>query len=286
MDIHFVHQRGTGPDPFPLILTHGWPSSFLEFSALIPLLTNPGAHGGDPADAFDVVIPSLPGFGLSGRPRGRGMNEARIAVLWSRLITAGLGYKRFGAHGGDIGAKASQHLGAAQPERVAGVHLIQDADWGPTEGAYAFLQATKPQTLAVALTDSPAGQLAWMAEKFRTWSDSGGDLLRSFPADALLTNATLYWLTNTMGSSVRLYAEGDPGAAWGDPEPHVAVPAGFALVGWSGGPPPEEADTRAFADVRRVTRTPRGGHFLAGEEPESLAEELRTFFRPLRASGG
>ncbi len=284
-EIHFIQQRGVGPDPLPLIVTHGWPSSFLEMLPLISLLADPAAHGGDPADAFDVIVPSLPGFGFSGRPAGPGMDEARIAALWSRLMTEGLGYERFGAHGGDIGAKVSQHLAAAQPERVAGAHLIQDADWGPAEGAYAFLQATKPQTLAVGLTDSPAGQLAWIAEKFRAWSDSGGDLLSRFSADALLANATLYLLTETIGSSVRLYAGGEF-AAWGDPGPVVTVPAGFALVGWSGGPPPEEADARAFSDVRRVTRMPRGGHFLAGEEPALLAEELRAFFRPLRASGG
>jgi len=281
--VHFVHERGRGPAPLPLLLTHGWPSSFLELLRIVPLLTDPAASGGDPADAFDVVVPSLPGFGFSDRPREPGMDEGRIGRLWARLMTEGLGYDRFGGHGGDIGATVSKRLAAAEPERVVGVHLIQDADWGPAEGAYAFLQATKPQTLAYALNDSPAGLAGWIVEKFRTWSDSGGDVERRFTKDELLATITLYWATETIGSSMRLYAEG--GGSWGAPEPTVSVPAGIALVGWSGGPPPEEADGTGFADLRRVTRMARGGHFLAGEEPALLAEELRAFFRPLRRNG-
>lgn len=282
--IHFIQERGRGPAPLPLLVTHGWPSSFLEMLELIPLLTDPGAHGGDPVDAFDVVVPSLPGFGFSDRPRRPGTTEARIADLWARLMTDALGYRRFAAHGGDVGAAVTQFLGAAHADRLVGIHLIQDADWGPTEGAYAFLQATKPQTLAYGLNDSPVGLAAWLVEKFRTWSDSGGDVERRFAKDDLLANVTLYWVTETIGSSVRLYAAGGgAGAAWGDPGPRVEVPAGVALVGWSGGPPPAEPDARALADLRRATPMPSGGHFLAGEEPALLADELRAFFRPLRS---
>jgi pimeloyl-ACP methyl ester carboxylesterase len=276
--VHFAHLRGRGPAPLPLILTHGWPSSFMEPLALARLLSDPAAHGGDPADAFDVVVPSVPGFGFSDRPTARGTGEARIADLWARLMTDGLGYPRFATHGGDVGSMVSRALGRQHPERLIGVHVIQDADWGPAEGAYAFLQATKPQTVAFGLNDSPVGLAGWIVEKFRAWSDCGGDVERRFGKDDLLATATLYWATETIGSSIRLYAEG----GWGAPEEPVTVPAGVALVGWSGGPAPTEADAAPFADLRRVTRMERGGHFLAAEEPALLADDLRAFFRPLR----
>jgi pimeloyl-ACP methyl ester carboxylesterase len=301
--IHFVHERGHGPAPMPLLLTHGWPSCFAEYLELIPLLTDPAAHGGDAADAFDVVIPSLPGYGFSGRPRGTGMVSPVIARMWATLMSR-LGYRRFGAHGSDIGAGVTARLGHGYPDRVAGIHLSAAAfpvppqpwtaaerdyfaaeqHWDATEGAYSEIQATKPQTLGYGLTDSPAGLAAWITEKFRAWSDCGGDIGSRFTRDQLLTNLTIYWATQTITSSIRLYWDyrhhGTPLAA-GDP---VRAPAGFAIFAnefRSPGRPPRELAERYYT-VRRWTEHPRGGHFPALEEPELLAGELRAFFRPLR----
>lgn len=229
--IHFVHERGKGPAPIPLILTHGWPGSFVEMMRVIPLLTDPAAHGGDPADAFDVVVPSLPGYGFSDKPISRGLNTSGIANLWVKLMQA-LGYERFAAQGGDIGAGVSTALGLRHAGRVIGVHLnyipgsyrphvadeteltqaersflAEAARWYDENGAYAHLQGTRPQTVAHALHDSPAGLAAWILEKFRDWSDCDGDLYRSFTRDELLTNVTLYWMTGTIDSSFRLYYE-------------------------------------------------------------------------------
>ena len=231
--VHFVHQRGQGPSPLPLILTHGWPGSFVEMEQIIPFLADPGAHGGDPADAFHVVVPSLPGYGFSQPPSQPGVGPQRIAHTWAKLM-AGLGYGRFGAQGGDWGASVSTWLAHRYPDRVAGLHLnfipgsyrpptgvgqppqtpeekafLATAErWRESEGAYGRIQGTKPRSLAYGLTDSPAGLAGWIVEKFRAWSDCDGDVERHFTMERLLTNISLYWFTGTIGSSVRLYLEG------------------------------------------------------------------------------
>jgi pimeloyl-ACP methyl ester carboxylesterase len=304
--VHFIHERGTGPAPMPLVLTHGWPSSFVEYLDLIPLLIDPASHGGDAADAFDVVVPSLPGFGFSGHPSMPGLLSADIADLWSRLMTDGLGYTRFGAHGSDIGAGVSVRLAQRHPGGVAGIHLSAwgspeppqpwsaaerdyleaNQQWDRSEGAYSEIQATKPQTVGYGLNDSPAGLAAWIVEKFRAWSDSGGDVESRITRERLLTNLTIYWATATITSSMRPYYEhrhhGTPLAA-DDP---IHVPTGFAVFANEFTPIgrlPRELAERYFA-VTRWRELPTGGHFPALEEPQLLAEEIRATFRPLRAS--
>jgi len=305
LDVHFISERGRGPEPLPLVLTHGWPSSFTEYAELIPLLTDPAANGGDPADSFDVVVPSLPGFGFSGRPAGPGLVSSGIADTWCRLMTDGLGYGRFGAHGSDIGAGVTSRLGQRHPDRLVGIHLSAASfaeppqpwsaaereylaavgRWDQTEGAYSAIQSTKPQTLGYGLTDSPAGLAAWIVEKFRAWSDCGGAVESRFTREQLLTNLTIYWATASITSSVRHYYEyrryGAPLPA-GEPIP---VPAGFAIFAndfIAPCQPPRELAERYFT-VHRWTELPRGGHFAALEEPGLLAAEIRAFFRPLRA---
>ena len=304
-DIHFVHQVGEGPDPLPLIITHGWPGSFVEMEAIIPLLADPGAHGGDPADAFHVVAPSLPGFGFSPAPAARGVSARRIAQLWQGLMQ-GLGYNRFAAQGGDIGASVSMWIARQFPDTLVGAHLNyipgsyrppvkspndvseeerafldRFAAWAGQEGAYAALQGTKPQTLAFALTDSPVGLAAWIVEKFRGWSDCDGDVEKAFGLDALLTDISLYWFSDSIAASLRLYRENrlDPLAfAAGE---RVAPPLGVALFPRELPTPPRSWVERVF-DVQHWNYMPAGGHFAALEQPQRLAEDIRTFFRPLR----
>jgi len=270
---------------------------------IVPLLTDPARYGGDPADAFDVVVPSLPGFGFSDRPRARGMNGQRIADLWARLMADTLGYRRFAAAGGDLGSPVTRRLALAHPDLVVGMHLtdvgyptadqpdLSDAeqryldavrDWSAREGAYMMLQSTKPQTLAYGLTDSPAGLAAWIVEKFRAWSDCGGDVERRFSKDELLTTIMIYWVTETVTSSVRLYYE-NRGIPPLDPEQRIDVPAGVAIFPKDLALPPRAWRERSLR-VERWTEMPRGGHFAAMEEPALLVEDLRAFFRPLRAA--
>lgn len=305
---HFIHERGHGPDPLPIVLTHGWPSSFSEHLGLIPLLTDPAASGGRAEDAFDVVVTSLPGYGFSTRPAGPGLTSSGIADLWHALMRDGLGYPRFGAHGSDIGASVTARLGWRHPDSVVGIHMsaISFAEppppwspaerdyeaavalWDETEGAYSQVQSTKPATLAAALNDSPAGLAAWIVEKFRAWSDCGGDVEARFSREQLLTNLTIYWATQTIGSSVRLYYEHRHHGGHIPPGTRVPVPAGFAIFPNEFAPagrPPRELAERTY-QVTRWSELPRGGHFAALEEPETLAEEIRAFFRPLRRSAG
>lgn len=302
--IHFIHERGKGPKPLPILLTHGWPDSFFRMYKLIPLLTNPGAHGGSAEDAFDVVVPSMPGYGFSDRPHEKGFNQQRIADVFSQLMRQTLGYQKFGAHGGDWGSSITEQIAFAHPDSLVGIHLtdipyshlftVKPDDltpdeqaylkagqaWQMSEGAYALIQSTKPQTLAYGLNDSPVGLLAWLLEKFQTWSDSAGDAERKFTKDELLTNATIYWVTETINSANRLYYESQH-----NPPPTSAsrtdVPTGVALFPKDLIKPP-----RAFADrffnVQRWTEMPKGGHFAALEEPELLAQDIRAFFQPLR----
>jgi pimeloyl-ACP methyl ester carboxylesterase len=306
LGIHYLHVGGKGPDPLPLLLTHGWPGSVLEFLSIIPLLTDPGAHGGDPVDAFDVVVPSLPGYGFSDQPKARGMTSRRIAELWRQLMTE-LGYERFGAQGGDWGASVTTWLGLTAPDRVVGMHLnyipgsyspylgpgarelaeverafVQERDhWRETEGAYGHIQGTKPQTLAVGLNDSPAGLAAWIVEKFRTWSDCGGEVERRFSKDELLANVTLYWVTETIGSSIRLYLESRKTPIRFERDERVRVPFGISRFPAEIPMPPREFVERHY-NVVHWTDMPSGGHFAAAEEPELLAADIREFFRRFR----
>ena len=232
LGIHFVHARSKEPRALPILLTHGWPSSFVEMARLIPMLTDPVAHGGGPRDAFHVVVPSLPGYGFSDVPARPGLTKTRIAAMWAQLMTGVLGYERFAARGGDIGAGVTSWLAFDYPERVVGIHvsdvlrpgvgpgspplseyerasLAEEEAWMRAEGAYDHLQATKPQTLAYGLHDSPAALAAWIVEKLRSWSDCGGDVLRRFSRDDLLTILTIYWATGTANSANRLYFDRD-----------------------------------------------------------------------------
>lgn len=306
--IHFVHQRGKGPQPLPLIITHGWPGSFYEMLKLIPRLADPASFGGDPADAFDVVVPSLPGYGFSDPPRARGLDPEQIAGLWRHLMVDGLGYDRFGAQGGDWGASVSTRLALLAPQQLVGVHLnylpgsyrpylrpgaerLTQAEalflegcqeWDEAEGGYAHIQRTKPQTVAYGLHDSPVGLLAWIVEKLRSWSDCDGELERRWNRDELLTAVMLYWTTGAIGSSMRLYRDAARKPLWfGDGE-GVRVPCGMAVFpAETPANPPREWVERCY-DIRHWTEMPRGGHFPAWEEPELLARDIRDFFRTLR----
>lgn len=294
--LHYVHVRCGTDDAPTLVLLHGWPDSFLRFEELVPLLTTGPA-------AVDLVIPSIPGYGLSDRPTQPGTGPQRVADLVAGLLTAA-GVERFGVHGGDIGAGIGVQLAERHRDRVLGLHLTdvpprfgasldrssasaaerayldEVAAWTRAEGAYAHLQGTKPLTLAYALEDSPVGLAAWFLEKFRAWSDNGGDVLASFTADQLLTNLTLYWLTRTAGSAADYYYEAQHGSYSTEPPARIDVPAGFALFPKDLLRPPRELAERFF-DVRRWSQLPRGGHFAAWEEPELLAAEIRAFFAPL-----
>ncbi len=298
--LHFVHERGTGPAPMPLLMLHGWPSSFVQMLEIIPLLTDPAAHGGDEADAFDVVAASLPGYGFSDRPTEPGTSVARMAPRFQGLMTDVLGYERYGVRASDLGAGVSGQLALLTPASLIGVHtggtnpfLFQVPDdlspaeqefvakaqqWMQQELAYAFEQSSKPQTLAVGLNDSPAGLAAWIIEKFWRWSDHGGDLESVFTPDELLTNLTIYWATETINSSIRLYAENvrDPGQS-GPSE----VPTAYLMSSQDFFPTPREWVERQNR-VDRWTAIDRGGHFLEWEQPELVAQDLREFFRPLR----
>ena len=306
LGVHFIHERGKGPDPFPLIISHGWPGSVVEMLRIIPMLTDPASYGGNPADSFDVVVPSLPGYGFSEKPVDRGMSNRRIAAMWHTLMTEGLGYARFGAQGGDWGGMISSRLGFDFPQSVAGVHvnlvtgvpnfrgepdpplteaehefLRQARRWFEDEGGYFHLQRTKPQTLGFGLNDSPVGLAAWIIEKFRTWSDCGGNPENSYTRDELLTNIMIYWVTQSGPSSVRHYYENRVDNWRLEPGERVEVPCGVAIFPVEINRPPREWAERTH-NVQRWTEMPRGGHFAAMEQPELLAEDVRAFFRDVR----
>jgi len=305
IDVHFVHERGKGPNPLPLILTHGWPDSYLRYQKIIPLLTDPASYGGNPEDSFDVIVPSVPGFGFSSRPKQPGVNNMRVADMWAKLMTEELGYPKFGAAGGDVGSGVTRYLAANHPELLYGIHLtdigiIRDlmsaADeaklseeerrykqaasvWMAQEGGYMSIQTTRPQTLAYGLSDSPAGLAGWLMEKFRNWSDCQGDLKQSFSEDELITHIMVYWVTNTIGSTAHLYYENAHSLP---PLGYIEVPTALALFPADVLLPPKAWAARNL-NVTRVTSMPRGGHFTAWEEPEALAEDIREFYRPFRA---
>jgi len=304
IDVHFVHERGTGPDPLPIILTHGWPDSYLRYQKIIPLLTDPASHGGNPEDSFDVIVPSLPGFGFSGRPKHPGVNNFRVSQLWAKLMTEQLGYKKFAAAGGDIGSGVTRYLASNHPELLVGIHLtdvgiirslmtspaeselseeelqykINASEWISQEGGYMSLQSTKPQTLAYGLADSPVGLAAWIIEKFRAWSDCKGDLDQLFTKDELLTHIMIYWVTNTIGSSTRMYYENSHSLP---PLGQIEVPTGIAIFPADIVLPPKSWAMRNL-NVTRWTTMPSGGHFTAMEEPELLASDIRAFYRSIR----
>lgn len=304
--IHFIHEHGQGPQPLPLVITHGWPGSFVELLKIIPRLTDPVSFGGDPADSFDVVVPSLPGYGFSDRPMQTGMDAFRIAELWAQLMS-GLGYSRFGAQGGDWGATVSTWLGLKHSARLIGLHLNYipgsfkpnlgtgsrslsetetaylraEESWWETEGGYGHAQATKPQSLAFGLNDSPSGLVAWIIEKFRDWSDSDGEVERRFTKDELLTNVMIYWTTQTIHSSMRLYYEARRRPLHFKEGQSVQSPCGIARFQKEAPFPPREWIERGF-NVQRWTEFHSGGHFAAMEEPDLLVQDIRAFFRPLR----
>ena len=304
--IHFVHVRAPGSNEhaLPVILTHGWPSTFAELLPLVGPLIDPTAHGGAASDAFDVVIPSLPGYGFSSPHTRRGPRRAHD--LWAALMTE-LGYQRFGACGSDLGARVTSRLGWYHPQRLYGIHLSsvdlewpdplpddltesergyveRSERWEADEGAYSAMQSTYPQTLAYGLNDSPVGLAGWIVEKFRAWSDCGGDIASRFDFDEILTTITIYWVTGTINSANRWYYESrhDPDRLRLPPGVRIETPTGIAMF-------PGEADLlvpRSFAErcyrVERWTDMPRGGHFPALEEPALLIDDIRAFFAPLR----
>lgn len=306
--IHFVHARAKSGHGLPLIITHGWPGTFAEMVKIIPMLTNPEAHGGNAEDAFDVVVPSLPGYSFSSAPRQTGMDTFAIAKLWAELMR-GLGYERFAAQGGDWGSSVATNLAFLFPERVLGLHLNripgsyqppldpsgQDlteeertfvaahAVWFDTEGAYGRLHATKPQSLAYALNDSPVGLAAWIIEKFRTWSDCGGDVESAVTRDELLTNISIYWFTQTISSSMRLYWETRRHPLHFGSGARVKVPCAVALFPKEILMPPRSWVERVY-NVQRWSHMSRGGHFAALEQPTLLAQDIRVFFRSLRST--
>jgi microsomal epoxide hydrolase len=301
--IHFVHRRSKVPGAMPLLLTHGWPGSFFEFTKIIGPLTDPAAHGGRAEDAIHVVALSLPGFGFSDKPRDRGYSPEKMADIIAKLM-ARLGYQRYGAQGGDWGGIISRLIAINDAPHVAGLHLnfctagppagaadpnagVPEAElrrWQArqsemeNERAYQQIQATKPQTLGYGLTDSPAGLAAWIVEKFRTWCDCGGDVESRFTKDDLLTNIMIYWATGTATSSARIYYENRVAR----PNPaRVTVPTGCALFPREITVPPRRW-VEARYNLVRWTEMPRGGHFAALEQPELLVEDVRAFFRGLR----
>jgi epoxide hydrolase len=302
-NVHFLHVRSSEPEALPLIMTHGWPGSIVEFLDIIGPLTDPRAHGGDPADAFHLVIPSIPGFGLSGPTSEPGWSAGRVGRAFAELMSR-LGYDRYGAQGGDEGAIISPDLGRAAPDHVVGVHVnaasvgfmpfppLEESELAELSEAervrveriarymdegsgYAQIQSTKPQTLAYGLTDSPVGQLAWIVERFQDWTHA------ELPEDAvdrdrMLTNVMLYWLTGTAGSSANSYYEDKHSGAWPQPS---GVPTGVAVFA-------EDISIRRYAEqsnnIVHWSEFDRGGHFAALEAPDLFIADVREFFRPLR----
>lgn len=307
--IHFIHVRSKEADAIPLIMSHGWPWTFWDLRRMIGPLTDPVAHGGTPADAFDVVIPSLPGFGFSAPLGDEKVNFVRTADLWVKLMER-LGYPRFAAQAGDFGAFVTAQLGHKYADRLIGLHVHlagplnmisgnapSREDYGPGEegwfesnerffatgSGYSRIQATRPQTLAYAMTDSPVGMAAWLLEKRREWSDCDGDVERSFTLDELLTSFTIYWANQSFASAIRFYAEAsrNPWTPSHDRSPVVEAPTGIAIMAHDIVKLPRSWAERYY-DLRRWTVIPKGGHFASAEAPEALTEELRAFFRPLR----
>lgn len=304
--LHFWHVRGRGPAPTPLLLLHGWPGSIAEFEPVIGPLTDPEAHGGDPRDAFDVVVPALPGFGFGGKPTEAGWGISRMAAAFHELMTARLGYAAYGVQGGDWGMFIGSRIAASEPESVLGLHLnfvlgraqLHESElpepedererdavqarraFGAEETAYSLLHGTKPTSLGIAQEDSPAGLAAWIVEKLQTWSDCGGEIETAFTKDQILTNLMFYWAPQSVTSAARIYREArrdDPGLH----PPRVEVPTAVASFPADILPAPRRWAERHYR-IARWTDMPRGGHFPATEQPDLLVADLRAFFAELR----
>lgn len=299
-DVFYLRFEAEVPGALPIVATHGWPSSFLELADLAFRLAAPSRHGGDTRDAFTVIVPALPGFPFS--PQRPDLPPATPThELWHRLMHDELGFARYGAHGGDLGAGVTSRLAQAHPDAVVGIHLLAVADpwdydpktltsaerryldevvaWFADAGGYEHEQMTRPRTLAYGLSDSPAGLLAWLVEKYREWSDRAGDLSARFSDDFILTQASLYWFTNAISTSFRPYWEHAQGMA--SPVKNVAVPTALAVFPKDLTHPPRSWAERTYR-VTRYTAMPRGGHFAAQEEPALLAAHIAEFFRSLR----
>ncbi len=301
LGVHFIHMRSPHPNAIPLIITHGWPGSIVEFSKVIEPLVDPAGHGGEAADAFHVVCPSLPGFGFSDKPPVKGWGVEKIATCWSALM-AQLGYDRYGAQGGDWGSAVTTAIGAQDPAHCLGIHItlamgarpildgeptMEEAralkgieyyrDW---DSGYSKQQSTRPQTLGYALTDSPSGQAAWILEKFWAWTDCNGDPQNILNRDELLDNVMLYWVTETAASSARLYWE-----SFGRARKHakVTVPTGVAVFPREIVPPVRRWMEPSYPNIQHWSEMPKGGHFAAFEQPDLFVQEVRSFFRKLRA---
>ena len=306
LDIHFIHQRSPEANALPIIITHGWPGSIVEFTKIIGPLTDPVAHGGRAEDAFHVVAPSMPGYGFSDKPTKPGFGLAQVADVNAQLMER-LGYDRYGLQGGDWGAFVSRVHAGAHSAQVVGLHLNMVLAFPPpgaddptagvpaaelarlqerqsffqgAETGYSEIQGTKPQTLGYGLNDSPAGQAAWIVEKFRTWCDCNGDPETIFTRDELLTNITVYWVTQTATSSARLYYETRQASAF-QASGRIEVPTGVAIFPHELMIPPRRWAEASY-NITRWTEMPRGGHFAAMEQPELLVDDLREFFRDLR----
>lgn len=306
--LHFIHQRSSNPDAIPLLLVHGWPGSFIEFYKIIGPLTEPQLYGGNAADAFHVIAPSLPGFGFSDKPAAPGFNPERIAHLLAGLMDK-LGYTRYALQGGDWGAIINRYVAGNYADHIIGLHSnfvlagnpgADSPEYAATgeelekqalreaymqnERAYQQIQGTKPQTLGYALNDSPAGLAAWITEKFHGWSDIPQDqslnLLEKFTMDELLTNVSVYWFTETITSSMRIYFENRNVRAV-NPVSYITVPTGGAIFPAEISVTPQAWAKRSF-NIVHWTLMPRGGHFAALEEPQLLLEDIRHFYRPLR----
>lgn len=305
LDIHFIHEKGKGPNPTPILMPHGWPDSFYRFHKLIPMLTDPEAFGGSAEQSFNVVVPSMPGMGFSERPKERGWNLRRSADALHKLMTETLGYKQYVAFGGDGGGAVSQLLGIMYPEIVRAIYItdlgyqatnnLDPASLTPEEqqflqasqmttfqeGAYAMIQMTKPQSLAYGFNDSPVGLAAWLLEKFQSWSDNDGDIEKRFSKDELLTNVMIYWVTQTIASSIRGYREEMLNPSF-KPGERVTVPVGVGIFPHDLFPAAPRALGERTLNVKRWVEIPEGGHFTAWEVPELVAKEIRTFFADYR----
>lgn len=305
IDLHYLHVPGKGPKPMPLLLMHGWPGSVFEFMQIIPMLTDPASFGGDPADAFTVIAPSLPGYGLSFAPNQKRFGTADIADCMAELMVNVLGYERFAAQGGDWGAFTCSALGVRHPEKLVGIHvnmlsvnpsLVPPASpspdeqryldeikvWAKEETGYIQIQGTRPQTLAYGVTDSPCGLAAWIAEKFHIWTDHDGDFESVVGRDELLANISLYWFTGAIGSSFWPYYDRLHGP-WPIPDGRtVDVPAGYAAFPREIRRPPRSIARHSYTDLRHWTVMDKGGHFAAMEQPAALAADVQAFFRSLR----
>ncbi|HVN89868.1 MAG TPA: epoxide hydrolase [Candidatus Binataceae bacterium] len=304
LDIHFIHEIGRGPNPKPLLLSHGWPGTIYEFMEIIPMLTDPASHGAPADQSFDVIAPSLPGYGFSGHPATRGTNVQVIAEKFHKLMTEALGHKRYCAQGGDWGSAITSRLGEVHGDSLYGIHVnllfvggrtrregdlgneekVFLADWDDfrrEETGYQQIQGTKPQTLAYGLNDSPVGLAAWIIEKFRTWSDCKGDVEKRFTKDQLITNVMIYWITETINSSTRLYYESQHHPWRPEVDKRIETPTAVAIFPAEILKAPRSWAEEGF-NIRHWTTMPRGGHFAAMEEPKLLADDIRDFFGKMR----